>query len=120
MGDALIQPTLSKPTLPNRHRNTLNQEMENYVCKEKRDQTKDDALYGVFASDDNGSDDNSSKKKKRKIDISRKADLCKPVSFVSNGGAVMPNQEIDKKYKEENNDQYDNRHAGLGLGFVEI
>ncbi|WOH03633.1 hypothetical protein DCAR_0623032 [Daucus carota subsp. sativus] len=84
--------------------------------KDKRTQTKDDVLYGVFASDDSDSDDYSSKKKKkRKNDLSRKADLTKPVSFVSTG-VVMPNQEIDKNSEEEDKDQYDDTPSGLGLG----
>ncbi|KAH7511485.1 hypothetical protein ACOSP7_014204 [Xanthoceras sorbifolium] len=89
--------------------------------KEKRTQTKDDVLYGVFASDSD-SDGFSSKKRRRDRDIGRRPDLTKPVNFVSTG-TVMPNQEIDKNLKEENDDiseDHDNgndNRSGLGLGF---
>ncbi|KAK3229463.1 hypothetical protein Dsin_001344 [Dipteronia sinensis] len=87
--------------------------------KEKRTQTKDDVLYGVFASDSD-SDGYSSKKRRKDRDLGRRPDLTKPVNFVSTG-TVMPNQEIDNNLKEENDDiieddDNDNR-SGLGLGF---
>ncbi|KAJ4976911.1 hypothetical protein NE237_002017 [Protea cynaroides] len=98
--------------------------------KEKRQQTKEDVLYGVFASDSDADDDSS---RKRRKEFSKKADFTKPVNFVSTG-IVMPNQEIDKNAKEEKNEEMgidleaeeeDGRpglgqgenNAGLGLGF---
>ncbi|KAI8569984.1 hypothetical protein RHMOL_Rhmol02G0319500 [Rhododendron molle] len=67
--------------------------------KDKRRQTKDDILFGVFADSD--SDDDDYNARKRKKDLSKKSsDLTKPVSFVSTG-TVMPNQEIDCNSKEE-------------------
>ncbi|KAK3420059.1 hypothetical protein EUGRSUZ_G00845 [Eucalyptus grandis] len=89
--------------------------------REKRAQTKDDALYGVFASGDSDSDyDDSSKRKRRKNrDLHGKADLSKPVNFVSTG-TVMPNREIDENSKTENEDDesadVDEDRPGLGVG----
>ncbi|KAI4375611.1 hypothetical protein MLD38_013462 [Melastoma candidum] len=85
----------------------------------KRMQTKDDALYGVFAdSDDSDYGGSSSNRKRRKDrDLGRKQDLTKPVNFVSTG-TVMPNREIDENSKEENEDgengDYD-ENPGLGM-----
>ncbi|KAL3729785.1 hypothetical protein ACJRO7_026858 [Eucalyptus globulus] len=89
--------------------------------REKRAQTKDDVLYGVFASGDSDSDyDDSSKRKRRKNrDLHGKADLSKPVNFVSTG-MVMPNREIDENSKTENEDDesadVDEDRPGLGVG----
>lgn len=78
--------------------------------KEKRSQTKDDVLYGVFASgDSDDSDDGSSSRKRRKD--SNKTDFTKPVRFVSKGSGI-PGQEIDPKSKQEN----EGRPTGLGFG----
>ncbi|PWA59807.1 hypothetical protein CTI12_AA204920 [Artemisia annua] len=87
--------------------------------KEKRHQTKDDVLYGIFADSDSDSEGGSGKKKRRK-DFSKKQDLSKPLNFVSSG-IVMPNKEIDQNSKEENEkDDEDMRddggRPGLGLG----
>ncbi|XP_022742262.1 septin and tuftelin-interacting protein 1 homolog 1 isoform X1 [Durio zibethinus] len=92
--------------------------------KEKRTQTKDDVLYGVFASDSDSEDEGSSSRKRRK-EFGKKPDLTKPVNFVSTGN-VMPNQEIDKNSKVENdnnvfddneNDSRPGLGSGVGLGF---
>ncbi|XP_027335931.1 septin and tuftelin-interacting protein 1 homolog 1 [Abrus precatorius] len=89
--------------------------------KEKRTQTKDDVLYGVFAdSDDDEDNDYSSRKRRKDRDFSKKQDLTKPVNFVSTG-TFMPNQEIvDNKAKEhDEKDGYgsdDRPGLGLGLG----
>lgn len=55
--------------------------------KEKRKQSKDDVLYGIFADYDSDDDYVSSSRKRRKD--SRKADLTKPVNFVSTGNAEI-------------------------------
>lgn len=83
--------------------------------KDKRTQTKDDVLYGVFADSASDSDDDYSSKKRRKDrDIHKKHDLTKPVNFISTG-TVMPTQEIDQNTKEDNN--VDEDRPGIGLGF---
>lgn len=87
--------------------------------KEKRQQTKDDVLYGIFASADSDSDYENGvggSSKKRRKDLSKKPDLTKPLNFVSSG-SVMPNQEIDQNSKEYNEDaQHHNDLPMLGLG----
>lgn len=90
--------------------------------KDKRRQTKDDVLFGVFAdSDSDAVDDDdydgSSSRKHRKKDLSRKPDLTKPVNFVSTG-TIKPNQEIDRNSKEEE-DRIENAASAesSGLGF---
>ncbi|GMI64975.1 NTC-Related protein 1, SPLICEOSOMAL TIMEKEEPER LOCUS1, NTR1 [Hibiscus trionum] len=93
--------------------------------KEKRTQTKDDVLYGVFASDSGSEDDGYSSSRKRRKEFGKKADLTKPVNFVSTG-TVMPKQEIDKNAEVENdksvpdeneNDSRPGLGSGVGLGF---
>ncbi|KAL3835164.1 hypothetical protein ACJIZ3_009900 [Penstemon smallii] len=85
--------------------------------RQKRSQTKDDILYGVFASGDSDSDYEGSGSKKRRKDLSKKADYTKPVYFVSTG-TVMPSQEIDRNTKEEIEvmEEDELRPSGLGLG----
>ncbi|KAG6413194.1 hypothetical protein SASPL_125900 [Salvia splendens] len=86
--------------------------------RQKRVQTKDDVLYGVFASGDSDSDEGFGSKNKRRKDSSKKTDYSKPVSFVSTG-TVMPSQEIEHNSKEDNDvmEEEDVKPAGLGLGF---
>ncbi|XP_057539696.1 septin and tuftelin-interacting protein 1 homolog 1-like isoform X1 [Amaranthus tricolor] len=92
--------------------------------KEKSVQTRDDVLYGVFASGSSDSDYDddsfSGKKKRRKGGIVKKHDYSKPVNFVSTG-IVAPNQEIDRNAKEgiekpSDEDPDDGFKPGLGLG----
>lgn len=88
--------------------------------KEKRTQTKDDVIYGVFASDTDSEDGGSSSSRKRRKEFGKKADLTKPVNFVSTG-TVMPTQEIDNNSKVENDnsvrdDNGDDSRPGLGSG----
>ncbi|GAB4837575.1 hypothetical protein Ancab_002425 [Ancistrocladus abbreviatus] len=89
--------------------------------KEKTVQTKDDVLYGVFASASSDSDDDGSSSKKRRKGVIKKADFTKPVNFVSTG-IVMPNQEIDRNSKEEkhlkdeDDDNDGESRPGLGIG----
>ncbi|KAM6568137.1 hypothetical protein CsatB_016122 [Cannabis sativa] len=91
--------------------------------KEKPTQTKDDALYGVFADDDDDDDDDDYPRKQRRgKDRNQSNNLSKPVNFVSTG-TVMPTQEIENNSKEaidtDNNNHEDSiaPRAGLGLGF---
>ncbi|KAL0406385.1 UNVERIFIED_CONTAM: Septin and tuftelin-interacting protein 11 [Sesamum latifolium] len=91
--------------------------------RQKHAQTKDDVLYGVFAAGDSDSDsyDGLGSKKRRK-DLAKKTDFTKPVNFVSTG-TVMPNEEIDRNSKEDNEvmDEDEVKPTGLGssagLGF---
>lgn len=89
--------------------------------KEKRTQTRDDVLYGVFAGDSSDSDYEglgSSKKWRKDKDHFGKADFTKPVNFVSTG-TVMPSQEIDQNSKEEeqvDDEEVDKMPSGLGFG----
>ncbi|KAK3042750.1 hypothetical protein RJ639_000808 [Escallonia herrerae] len=78
--------------------------------KDKRLQTKEDSLYGIFADSDTDEDYGGGSRKRRK-DMSKKPDLTKPVNFVSTG-SVIPNQEIDKNEDAE----HDHELPGLGLG----
>ncbi|MED6112208.1 hypothetical protein PIB30_059574 [Stylosanthes scabra] len=87
--------------------------------KEKRSQTRDDVLYGVFAGSDDDDDDDYSTKKRRK-DLSKKQDLSKPVNFISTG-TFMPNQDAvdnnrDSKEHAENDGYVSEDRPGLGLG----
>ncbi|KAK4776716.1 hypothetical protein SAY86_005404 [Trapa natans] len=89
--------------------------------REKRAQTKEDVLYGVFADSDSDYDESSSRKRRNRE--SREADFTKPVRFISTG-TVMPNQEIDDSSKRENDegDFMDEERPGAngissGLGF---
>ncbi|KAG9449842.1 hypothetical protein H6P81_009807 [Aristolochia fimbriata] len=75
--------------------------------KEKRTQTKEDALYGVFADSDSDSLQGFTRKRK-------KADLSKPVSFVSTA-TVVPNEEVDKSNDLKEKEGQDG--MGKGLGF---
>lgn len=71
--------------------------------RQKQKQTREDVLYGIFnavSDSDSDYDGSSSKKRRKDRDFGRKADLTKPVSFVSTG-TVMPNQEIDNNSREE-------------------
>ncbi|KAL0301444.1 UNVERIFIED_CONTAM: Septin and tuftelin-interacting protein 11 [Sesamum radiatum] len=91
--------------------------------RQKHAQTKDDVLYGVFAAGDSDSDsyDGLGSKKRRK-DLAKRTDYTKPVNFVSTG-TVMPNEEIDRNSKEDNEvmDEDEIKPTGLGssagLGF---
>lgn len=78
-------------------------------AKTKKRQTKEEALYGVEDSD---SDYEDTGKRRRRGD-GKKADLSKPVSFVSTG-IVMPSEEIEKEEKEEHANA---NGVGAGLGF---
>lgn len=88
--------------------------------KEKRTQTKEDVLYGVFAdsASDSDGDYSSSKKRRKDRDIYKKSDLSKPVNFVSTG-KVLPTEEMDQNSKQENNgdEMNDENKPGSGLGF---
>ncbi|CAB4279330.1 unnamed protein product [Prunus armeniaca] len=81
--------------------------------KDKRIQTKDDVLYGIFSADSNDDEDNEGSRKRRK---DQKVDLTKPVNFVSTG-IVLPNQEMDKNLKQQNDDLGACGVGTSGLGF---
>ncbi|MCH80031.1 tuftelin-interacting protein 11-like [Trifolium medium] len=74
--------------------------------KEKRHQTKDDVLYGVFADseDDHDDDDDeySSRKGRKYPDFSKKKqDFTKPMIFVA-ALNLMPNQDnVNENLKEK-------------------
>ncbi|KAL4200568.1 hypothetical protein AMTRI_Chr02g254230 [Amborella trichopoda] len=89
--------------------------------KVKRHQTRDDVLFGVFAG--SSSEDEGSSKKRRRDGVSKRADLTKPVNFVSTG-TVMPSKEIDQNIEENSEERMglgmEQKDGGLGsgLGFV--
>ena len=58
--------------------------------KQKRQQTKQEQLYGVFADD---SDDENESRKGRGRSSGGKADFTKPVAFVSTGETVQPRKQ---------------------------
>ncbi|KAL6581749.1 hypothetical protein OROMI_005763 [Orobanche minor] len=85
--------------------------------RQKHTQTKDDVLYGVFASGDSDSDYEGSGSKKRRKNLSKKTDYSKPVNFVSTG-SYMPSQQIDRDHKEDYEIQdEDDLKLSSGLGF---
>ncbi|KAK9079005.1 hypothetical protein SSX86_000674 [Deinandra increscens subsp. villosa] len=99
--------------------------MENHYGKrkEKRHQTKDDVLYGIFADSDSDSEGGSRKNKRRK-DFSKKQDLTKPLNFVSKG-VVMPTEEMDQDSKEQTKEEVnetieDFLSTGFGKRFKEL
>jgi tuftelin-interacting protein 11 len=64
--------------------------------RQKRQQTKDEILYGVFADD---SDQEADDRRGRKRD---KADFSKPVSFISKGEVVnKPDEAMQQEEQEE-------------------
>ncbi|KAH7661119.1 Septin and tuftelin interacting protein [Dioscorea alata] len=83
---------------------------------ERRHQSKDDAIYGSFIDADSDSDDGGSRKRRRGDLISEKADLTKPVQFVSTG-TVMPSQEIERNLEEIEAAAALETNQGQGLGF---
>ncbi|WCJ40565.1 Tuftelin-interacting protein 11 [Euphorbia peplus] len=87
----------------------INGEFYHRGRKDKRKQTKDDILYGVFA--DGSDSDDGGRKRRKDRDFGRKPDLAKPVNFVSSG-TVMPDQKL-----AEDTPVNDDDRPGLGLGF---
>ncbi|CAL9029090.1 unnamed protein product, partial [Prunus brigantina] len=81
--------------------------------KDKCIQTKDDVLYGIFSADSDDDEDNEGSRKRRK---DQKVNLTKPVNFVSTG-IVLPNQEMDKNLKQQNDDLGACSVGTSGLGF---
>lgn len=88
--------------------------------KERPVQSKDDSLYGVFAtggSSDSDSDTGRRRGKRRRGDvIGSKGDMTKPVQFVSTG-TVMPSEEIEENNTVKNKEEQEEGNAGRGLGF---
>ncbi|KAJ4751936.1 Tuftelin-interacting protein 11 [Rhynchospora pubera] len=98
-----------------------------FYCKNKKErpvQSRDDAVYGVFAtggSSYSDSDTGRRRGKRRKGDvIGSKADLTKPaVQFVP-PGTVRPSQEIEENDNANNKEEEkgsSSRGLGFGLGF---
>ncbi|KAK8276677.1 hypothetical protein V6Z11_D10G216700 [Gossypium hirsutum] len=81
--------------------------------KAKRTQTRDDVIYGVFASNTDSEDGGSSSSRKRRKVFGKKVGLTKPVNFVSTA-TIMPTQEIYKNSKEYTRPGLG---SGIGLGF---
>ncbi|CAN6452035.1 unnamed protein product [Victoria cruziana] len=79
--------------------------------REKRLQTREDVLYGVFAASDSDSDAEGSSRRGRRGGISKKSDMTKPVNFVSTG-AIVPSEEIDRPEESAGAEA-----PGVGLGF---
>ncbi|XP_031487475.1 septin and tuftelin-interacting protein 1 homolog 1 [Nymphaea colorata] len=78
--------------------------------KEKRLQTREDVLYGVFAASDSDSEAEGSFRRGRRGGISKKSDISKPVNFVSTGS--MPSEEVDRPEESSKTEA-----PGVGLGF---
>ncbi|BFI30199.1 tuftelin-interacting protein 11 [Marchantia polymorpha subsp. ruderalis] len=78
--------------------------------KEKHNQTKEEALYGVFEESDS---DEDSSKRRRRGDLMKKSDLTKPVAFVSTG-IVQPAEEAEKVAADDEEAQAE--RPGLGSG----
>ncbi|CAI9107631.1 OLC1v1007029C1 [Oldenlandia corymbosa var. corymbosa] len=90
--------------------------------KQKRTQTRDDVVYGVFAGDSSDSDYEglgSSKKRRKNRGLISKADFTKPVNFISTG-TVMPGEDIEKKSEKELLDDEDVDKKPRGLGFDSV
>ncbi|XP_040959269.1 septin and tuftelin-interacting protein 1 homolog 1-like [Gossypium hirsutum] len=88
--------------------------------KAKRTQTRDDVIYGVFASNTDSEDGGSSSSRKRRKVFGKKVGLTKPVNFVSTA-TIMPTQEIYKNSKVENDNSVpdENRNIpGLDWGLA--
>lgn len=88
--------------------------------KERPVQSRDDSLYGVFAtggSSDSDSDTGRRRGKRRRGDvIGSKGDLTKPVQFVSTG-SYMPSQDNEENGNAKNKEEQEEGSAGRGLGF---
>ncbi|KAA3481311.1 septin and tuftelin-interacting protein 1-like protein 1-like [Gossypium australe] len=89
--------------------------------KAKQTQTRDDVIYGVFASNTDSEDSGSSSSRKRRKVSGKKVDLTKLVNYFSIA-IVMPTQEIYKNSKVENDNSVPDENGndsklGLWLAF---
>lgn len=79
--------------------------------RQKTVQTREDQLYGIWGDSD--SDD----ERRGKRGPREKADLTRPVGFVSSGVA-KPNEDADKQAQREVQNSQRQAQAGVGLGFA--
>ncbi|CAM6126771.1 unnamed protein product [Calypogeia fissa] len=82
--------------------------------KETHQQTKEEALYGIFEESD--SDEEGTGKRRRRGDLIKKSDLTKPVNFVSTGIVRSVEEKVEEVAMEEDLDAAE--RPGLGLGMA--